>query len=151
MGIEAPKRIGERLVEKKLVTPAQLEAALRHQRSSHEFLGAVLVQLGVISEESLLKELAEQFDLPYARLQEVQVDWEAARHFSALLLAGFLCFPFQMNAREITVAISNPLDAMAVSEMERQAGTRRIQWVLMPTRDVAAAFKEFQGRIASCR
>ena len=151
MGIGAPKRIGERLVEKGLITQAQLEAALLHQRSSREFLGAVLIQLGVISEESLLKELAEQFDLPYARLQEVRVDWEVAQHFSALLLAGFLCFPFQMNEQEIWVAISNPLDAMTISEMESRAGTRKVKWVLMPARDVAAAFKEFQGRIASCQ
>ena len=67
-----------------------------------------------------------------------------------MLLAGFLCFPFQMNEEEIAVAISNPLDAMAISEMERQAGTKKIQWVLMPARDVTAAFKQFQGRIASC-
>ena len=150
MGLEAPKRIGERLVEKGLITQAQLEAALLHQRSSREFLGAVLVQLGLISEEALLKELAAQYGLHYARLQEVQVDWEVARHFSALLLAGFLCFPFQMNDQYIAVAISNPLDAMAISEMERQAGMRKVKWVLMPARDVAAAFKEFQGRIATC-
>ena len=150
MGMTSPKRIGERLVEKGLITPVQLDDALQSQRSTREFLGAVLVRLGMISEEALLKELAGQFDLPYARLQEVWVDWEVARHFSSLLLAGFLCFPFQMNEQEISVAISNPLDVMAISEMEKRAGYRKVKWVLMPARDVAAAFKEFQGRIATC-
>ncbi|NPA92209.1 MAG: hypothetical protein GXO56_00840 [Chloroflexi bacterium] len=59
-------RLGERLVQEGLITPAQLEQALAHQRELAEKqgtpkrLGQVLVELGFISREDLDRVVAEQ-------------------------------------------------------------------------------------------
>ncbi len=55
-------RLGDILVKKNLITAEQLEQALKRHQESGEFLGSVLVQMGVISEEQLLRLLSEQID-----------------------------------------------------------------------------------------
>ena len=55
-------RLGELLVAKKLITPEQLEKALRRQRETGEPLGSTLVKLEFLSEKKLLRALSEQLD-----------------------------------------------------------------------------------------
>ena len=55
-------RLGELLVAKKLITPEQLEKALRRQRETGEPLGSTLVKLEYLSEKKLLRALSEQLD-----------------------------------------------------------------------------------------
>ena len=52
------KRIGEILVEKRLITPAQLEDALKEQKGTNQFLGYILVHRELITEEDLSMALA---------------------------------------------------------------------------------------------
>ncbi|MFQ3669719.1 MAG: MSHA biogenesis protein MshE, partial [Fimbriimonadaceae bacterium] len=54
------RRFGEALVSQRVITQAQLDEALEHQRESHRPLGEILVSLGYISEEMLLRALAAQ-------------------------------------------------------------------------------------------
>ncbi len=139
-------RLGELLVSKRLITPAQLEQALQEQRSTREFLGALLVRRGWLTEEALLQVLAEQFQMTYAHLENEPVQWDAAKHFSSELLAQHGCFPLRMDGEAVTVAISNPLDVLAFSDFEKEAGFRKVRLVLMSTQDIQAALREFQRR-----
>ncbi len=143
-----PKRVGELLVEKGMITPQQLDSALEAQRTTHEFLGAVLVSQGSVSEEDLLRALADQFGMPFTRLEAEAVDWEAAARLARPFLLERRCFPLRMDAGGVTAAISNPLDAETISEMEKEAGFHKVRWVLMPTADIVNAIQELRRRAA---
>jgi hypothetical protein len=58
----AKRRLGDIIVERGLVTPHQLEEALRVQRESGGKLGEVLVELGFITRVGLAGVITEQFD-----------------------------------------------------------------------------------------
>jgi hypothetical protein len=58
----AKRRLGDIIVERGLVTPHQLEEALRVQRESGGKLGEVLVELGFITRVGLAGVISEQFD-----------------------------------------------------------------------------------------
>lgn len=148
MGVKGPKkRLGELLVEKGMISPQQLEVALERQRSTREFLGVILVSKGWVSEEDLLRVLAEQFDMPFTRLAEQEVDWSFAMRFSKPIVLEHHCFPLRMDGREVTVAVGNPLDVWAISELERQAGFRKVRLVLMSTQDILKAIGELRQRM----
>ena len=51
-------RLGELLVEQKLITPEQLQATLERQKQSGGMLGHLLIELGFIEEEKLLTDEA---------------------------------------------------------------------------------------------
>ena len=66
----AEPRLGELLVQRQLVAPADLEKALQIQQSVGGRLGALLVRIGAVSEDLLLQTLAERLNLPYLRQGE---------------------------------------------------------------------------------
>lgn len=139
-------KLGELLVEKGLITAEQLAAALMKQRTSGGFLGLILVRSGWISEEALIKTLSDQFGIPYVRLAGQAVQWNIAAQFSPALLKDHLCFPLRLEGQAVVAAITNPLDVWAISELEKQAGFRKVELVLMPMSDVQQALAEFARR-----
>ena len=58
-------RIGDLLVEQKIISEAQLQAALAEQKKSGRKLGRVLIENGFVDEDKLLRLLSEQLDIPY--------------------------------------------------------------------------------------
>ncbi len=143
---KAPKRLGEFLVQKGILTQDQLVAALEAQRSSGEFLGALLVRRGWVTEEQVLAALSEQFGIPRVHLAEQQADWSVAQQFSATLLVEHGCFPLRQNAGSVTVAISNPLDVWTVSALEKEARGRRVELVLATPHEIEAKIRQFHQR-----
>lgn len=148
MDKKTTKRLGELLVEKGRLRPAQLEEALTEQRTSKEFFGAILVRRGWITEETLLKALGEQFGIPHVRLADERIDWSVAGQF-APALADHACFPMRMDEASLTVAIANPLDAWVLSELGRWIGHRKLQLVLASEQEIRAAIQRSRQRAIS--
>ena len=140
------KRIGELLVERGLITPRQLERALERQRSTGQFLGAILVGMGVIREEALLEAMSRQFGIPCEPLDPSRIDWEVAKQFPASVVGGGKGFPIRTDGQSVTVAISNPLDVWTLSDLERLAGRRPVRPVLVLERELRAVVQEYQRR-----
>ena len=65
--MEAAKkiRVGDLLVEKGLITNAQLMEALSEQKRTGQKIGRVLTELNFVSEEKVLTCLADHFHYPY--------------------------------------------------------------------------------------
>ena len=62
-----PQRIGEILVERGKLDPANLERALKLQEGeSREKIGVILLRLGMVSGRDLADALADQLDIPLA-------------------------------------------------------------------------------------
>ena len=60
MGRPEKIRLGEILVQQKLLTEAQLHSALEEQKRSGRRLGRVFIEQGFISEEQISRALARQ-------------------------------------------------------------------------------------------
>ena len=140
------KRIGELLMQRGLLTSRQLDDALTQQRSTGEFLGAILQRRGWVTPEALLEAFSERFGIPQERVSPAQVDWAVVKGFPVSVLLQGDCFPIRADALTVTVAISNPLDAWSLSAMERAAGTRTIKPVLVLERELAAVIQAYQHR-----
>src|SRR5438105_839926 len=114
-------RLGELLIQKKLITQAQVDSALEQQKLSRDFLGLILVRSGFIREEDLVKVLSEQFHMPVVDLKTQFIDWDLAMRFTPAVVVDHQCLPLFQDDRGITVAILNPLDVQAISKLEEQA------------------------------
>ncbi|MGD8936551.1 MAG: MSHA biogenesis protein MshE, partial [Thiogranum sp.] len=67
-------RIGDLLVEQKMISEAQLQQALAEQKKSGRKLGRVLVESGFVDEDKLLQLLSDQLDMPYVNLTRFELD-----------------------------------------------------------------------------
>jgi MSHA biogenesis protein MshE len=65
-----PKRIrlGDLLVEHKLISETQLATALEEQKKSGRKLGRVLIESGYVKEDDLLSLLSRQLAIPFVDL-----------------------------------------------------------------------------------
>ena len=68
-------RIGDLLVEKNLITPQQVESALKYQKEkgNGKRLGIILVELGYVKDVDLAKALAENLRVQYVDLASIQI------------------------------------------------------------------------------
>ncbi|MCM8776563.1 MAG: type II secretion system protein GspE, partial [Candidatus Omnitrophica bacterium] len=70
-------RIGEILIQKKLITWEQLSEVLVEQKKTKELTGEILVRKGFISYPLLYKALAEQRGIPFVDLGRVKINPKA--------------------------------------------------------------------------
>lgn len=141
------KRLGDLLVQRQLISQAQLDQALKQQQATREFLGAILVKMKALSQEQLLTTLSHQLGIPYqASLQPEEVNWAVVRQFPTSVLSTGSWFPIQGDAVSVTVAIANPLDAWAISAIEKAAGFRKVRTVLVPEPHLQAVLRTYRAQ-----
>jgi type IV pilus assembly protein PilB len=63
------KKLGELLIEAKVITPQQLENALNQSKGTGKRLGELLMDSGAVKEEDLTRVLAEQYGMEYFNLE----------------------------------------------------------------------------------
>src|SRR5437899_6071661 len=101
------KQIGDILVEKKLVTPEELQRALAEQEKTGEFLGSILIRRGCLSEEQLLQSLSEQLNIPFVNLKDLTIDQAVIQRVPARLVEHYKVMPVRWERDVLTIALSN--------------------------------------------
>ena len=141
--------LGELLIKKGLITPEQLEMALEEQKITSDFLGAILLRKNYIREEDLLAALSTQFNIPYVELQFNAIDWNAAMRFNSELVSEHFCLPVREDDNTLWIAITNPLDAFAISEAERLARPKSVRLVLVSSKQMQKALVTYKEKAAT--
>ncbi|MBI5149202.1 MAG: Flp pilus assembly complex ATPase component TadA [Candidatus Omnitrophica bacterium] len=137
-------RIGELLVEKRLITEEQLAQAVQEHQKSKEFLGQTLIRLRMISEEKLLKVLAEQQGVAFLNLKDVKFDDEMIKKIPAKFAWHYKIMPISLKGNVLTVATSNPFDMWSIDDLETNLGYR-VETVLAIASDIAEAIRKYYG------
>lgn len=117
------KRLGEMLVDAGLISPAQLQDALRHQRFAGGRMGTNLVALGFISEEVLMDFLAHQTGVPRADLRTVSVDPMALKRVPRRLAEQLTILPLALKEpKSLVLAMADPSDLNAIDSARFASG-----------------------------
>ena len=66
--VDAKKRLGDVLLENGIIDEFQLRSGLAHQKKWGNRLGESLIELGFISENTLMKVLSKFFNIPSLNL-----------------------------------------------------------------------------------
>ncbi|MCU1336208.1 MAG: type secretion system protein (GspE) [Bryobacterales bacterium] len=104
-------RLGEILIERKLITSDDLARALeiQHERSG-EKLGKILVDLGFIATRDVLSALAEQLQVPVLALDGPPAVSPEIETLAPRFLRQFRCLPVALHDHTVTLAMADPLD-----------------------------------------
>jgi type IV pilus assembly protein PilB len=65
--------LGEILIQRKRITPAQLDDALQVQKKNGGFIGEILVSLGILDERDIVVALVIQCGLPYIAVNKYAI------------------------------------------------------------------------------
>lgn len=139
--------LGEILVNKGLISQETLNACLKEQERTKEFLGEILSKNNYIKEIELLQALSEQFHIPLFSLRDKYIDWLLVKQFSPSLVLDHRCIPIQKDDRSITIGISNPLDVWALKKAEEGAMGLKLRFVLLSKEDIEEAIRRYKEYI----
>ena len=137
-------RIGDILVEKKIITPEELALAIKEHQNTKEFLGQVLVRLNMITEEKLLKVLAEQQGIKFLDLKEMMISDNVIASVPAKFAWHYKIMPIRIDGNVLTVAISNPFDMWPIDDLETNLGYR-VEIALAVASDITDAIRKYYG------
>jgi len=113
------KRMGEILVELGVITEVQLKSVLKEQAVDPQHrLGALVVERGFTSEDLVARILAAQLRLPYEDLRDQEPSRVAMKKVSQHVVRLHRCMPLREQDGVLTVAMVNPLDLIAIEDLE---------------------------------
>lgn len=131
---------GEIFVQSGLITHEQLAIAIEKQKQlqSHENIGELLVDMGLITERDRVRCMGEHWGVAYVDLTQQPPDPEAVKLLAQDIARRFKAVPISLNNGRLTVAMVNPLDIFAIDEMRLITG-KDVEPVIATEEDVLNA------------
>ncbi|MHB8709477.1 MAG: GspE/PulE/PilB domain-containing protein [Desulfuromonadales bacterium] len=116
-------KLGELLVNEKLITQGQLEEALQAQVIFGGKLGTILIEMGVVSEKIMAEALKQQLGFPCARPEDLEDIPRSTIDIISLELAeNHKVIPVSVTGRKLTLAMADPRDIQAIDEIAFRTG-----------------------------
>jgi MSHA biogenesis protein MshE len=154
-------RLGDLLLENKIITTTQLDKALRQQQGSGKKLGDVLIELGYIKEIDLVMFLAKQLNIPFLELGSYKIKPEVIRELPEALARRLKAIPLDRIKDGFLVAMTDPTDIVGYDEIARKLKknirivivreselSRIIDEVYRRTEEIASLVGELEQEIA---
>jgi len=119
----ARKLLGEILREQGAVAEEDLNTALGRQRDGEkDVLGHILFDLGAASERDLQRAYGLQLGREFVDLRETVLSAELIGRLSGELARRHCAIPIREEDGRVVVALANPLDVRALSEIGKHLG-----------------------------
>ena len=116
-------KMGEMLVEARLLTPAQLTEALRNQVNFGGSLGTNIIDMGFLEEEDLAEFSSRQLGLPCATTEELMsVSPDVIRLVPKELAEKYMIIPLSREKKRLTLAMLDPSDLSIIDEISFVTG-----------------------------
>ena len=112
-------RLGELLIREGRLTDDQLQQALARQKQTGRRLGAVLQDLGFVTDDVIARLLAAQLKFPYFEPHLEGVDVAVAKRLSELQVRKLRALPVGTRGDHIRVAVVDPTDWQSVDDLPR--------------------------------
>jgi hypothetical protein len=106
--------LGALLAEAGLLGSVDLDLALKHARADGKRLGEVLVELGLVEADEVVRLVAAQRGLPFVDVRRIAVDPAAARLLPLELARGNRALPVGFARGLPVVAVADPTDEDAM-------------------------------------
>ncbi len=141
-------RLGEILVNSRLITEEQLTAALTEHRKAGKKLGEYLIEQNVVSEDNLVMALSQQLGLDTVDLANVTVEKSILDLVSIDVLKKNVVFPYAFredNLNVLRVAMADPLDYNAQDDINLITNYQ-VEPVVATSRSIMMAIDKFFGQ-----
>ena len=112
-------RLGEILVQQKLLTEEQLTAALSEQKKSGRRLGRLFIEKGYVTEAQIAEALAHQLNVPYVNLKYFNLKRDVTLKFPETHARRFRALVLEDTGTTYKVGMVDPTDLMAYDEIAK--------------------------------
>jgi MSHA biogenesis protein MshE len=138
-------RLGDVLVQQRLISQEQLQQTLELQRQTGKKVGRLLIETGIITEELLANGLARQLRIPFVNLKTFPFRADVVRLLPESAARRFRALVLEDKGDSLLVALADPLDLFAFDELTRLL-KRNIGIAAVPESQLALAFDRLYRR-----
>lgn len=135
------------LLERKLITHAQLEPAVKEAAKISQPLSSVLVKKGLMGEEQILNILSQDLNIPHVSLRTFVVDKSVIDRIPLKVASYYKFVPLKMEHGVVTIAVAYPLDIQTQDEIRIHLG-HPIEMVLAAETEIMDMLKSHYGLAA---
>lgn len=120
------KKLGEILIEQKIINEEQLNKALKFQEQNHCLIGEALIKLGYATEEQVAIALSKQLGIPYASIQNQILKPEKNQGLENLIDEKFArdnyVVPLFVENDLIAIALADPTNLILLDNIRAKTG-----------------------------
>jgi len=139
---------GRIMVDSGIIDEIQLEEGLSVQKKNKtkNLFGEILMELGFIKEENIMQALVLQYPLPYIPPERYEISNESLRIIPESLMRKHKVMPIDIFGNTFTLAMANPLDKVALKEIEFIAQRKPIPTIATPS-EISRVISRYYGDI----
>lgn len=138
-------KLGELLLNEKLVTPGQLDEALRNQAIFGIKLGSSLIELGFIDDQQLCRFLSRKLGVPAVAERDLSwISGDVLALVPAEVAARLQVVPFRLDGKKLSLAMADPADFKAIDEVAFVTSCIVIPHIVPEVRIISALTKYYQ-------
>lgn len=140
----ASRKLGELLVDQRLLSKDDLEVALEAEATQGTPLARILTEEGLVREEDLLRTVALRLKLPFIDLDDALLDPDAVARLPVDDARRLQAIPVSFDGEALIVAVPDPFDAERHAALE-QLAKMRVQLALAPKDAIGRAIDFVHG------
>ncbi len=137
-------RLGEMLIERRLIAAEDLDKALALQCERGGKIGKILVDLGFVAMRDVLAALAEQLSLPLVPVDGPPPATPETEGISPRFMRQYRFLPVAMEDSTLTIAMADPLDFETLTTVRAATGLR-VRPALAAEQEILDAIDKYFG------
>jgi len=144
------KQVGRILVESDIISEKTLDRALEIQKLAGKRIGAILQEMGVVTDTELVIAIASQFGMK--RVKDFASNMFSQNLLNCIsedLVVKKLIFPLKLQGMALAVAISDPYDFDTLDYLAKKTNLEIIPVLATPA-DIMAAIRKHYLKVQGC-
>jgi type II secretory ATPase GspE/PulE/Tfp pilus assembly ATPase PilB-like protein len=117
-------KLGDLLLRSRELTASQLETALAEQCRSGQALGAVLIRLGLVSEDRMRQALCRQLHIRFFELDAIIIDPSLRNFVNEKFAMKHRMVPLARVGNLLVVALDDPTQTWIIDDLQRSTGLK---------------------------
>ncbi len=140
--------LGELLVREKVISPEQLQKALKEQQSSGGRLGYNLSKLGIVKEDEITKFLSKQYNVPTVNLADFEIDPKVIKLLPISAVQKYQVIPVNRAGATLIVAMADPSNIFAIDDIKFLTGMN-VEVVVSSESDIKSSIDRYYDQSAT--
>src|ERR1700682_2822300 len=116
------QRLGDLLVKEKIITPEQLQQAIKVQKETNCRLGSALVKLSFLTDEDVTNFLSRQYGVPAINLSYFEIDPSVVKLIPFETAKRYQILPLSHVGASLTIAMVDPTNVFAMDDIKFMTG-----------------------------
>ena len=141
------EKLNKALIEKGIITKANLKKALETQKTRGGKLSDILVELGFVDKKLLMSLLSTELGIPPIDLSRYKIDPHVIKLIPKKIAKHYQIVPISKIGKLLTIAMADPLNVLATDDVKTLTGLK-IGVVVATDKDIKDALEQYYGEDA---